>query len=141
MIAILSLIIAVIFLALSIIHYYWAFGGKWALNSALPTNKLGKKMLNPSVLMTVIVGVILSLFSIYYLQKGNIAQINLPKKISSYLGYGIPVLFLIRAIGDFTYIGIFKKIKNTKFAKLDTKYYSPLCLVISILGTIVEIIK
>lgn len=140
MIVILSLITAIIFLILSIIHYYWAFGGKWALNSALPTNKFGKKMLNPSVFMTVIVGAILSLFSVYYLQKGNITQINLPQ-ISSYLGYGIPILFLIRAIGDFTYVGIFKKIKNTKFAKLDTKYYSPLCLAISILGTLVEIIK
>jgi hypothetical protein len=57
-----------------------------------------------------------------------------------YVGNGnlaIAIIFLIRAIGDFRYVGFLKKIKNTKFAKKDTKYYSPLCSLISVLAFII----
>ncbi|TKI67695.1 DUF3995 domain-containing protein [Lysinibacillus mangiferihumi] len=42
------------------------------------------------------------------------------------------VIFLIRAIGDFKYVGFFKKIKHSQFARNDTWLYSPLCLFISL---------
>ncbi|WP_281635816.1 DUF3995 domain-containing protein [Flavobacterium marginilacus] len=47
----------------------------------------------------------------------------------------------MRAIGDFNYVGFFKKIKLAKFGKNDTKYFSPLCLIIGILTLILELIK
>jgi len=47
-------------------------------------------------------------------------------------------IFLLRAIGDFNYVGFFKKIKDTNFGKMDSKYYSPLCLVIAIMGFAVK---
>jgi hypothetical protein len=53
------------------------------------------------------------------------------------LGMWIIVLtFLIRAIGDFNYVGFFKKQKKTIFGKADTKFYTPLCLTIAILAFI-----
>jgi len=51
------------------------------------------------------------------------------------LGYwSIPTLFLIRRIGDFKHAGFFKKVKDTKFGKADTKYFSPLCLFVAVIG-------
>jgi hypothetical protein len=47
----------------------------------------------------------------------------------------------LRAIGDFNYVGFFKKIKHTKFGKNDTKYFSPLCLTIGVLTIILELIN
>jgi hypothetical protein len=34
----------------------------------------------------------------------------------------------VRAIGDFNYVGFFKRRRGTRFAHLDTRLYSPLAL-------------
>jgi len=39
----------------------------------------------------------------------------------------------LRAIGEFKYLGFFKKIKNTEFAIADSKLFSPLSLAIGFL--------
>jgi len=62
----------------------------------------------------------------------------LPNWLSHYGLWAITTIFLIRAIGEFKYIGFFKKIKTTTFGQMDTKFYSPLCLIISFLGVILQ---
>lgn len=42
------------------------------------------------------------------------------------------LVFLQRAIGDFKYIGFFKKFKHSNFSRLDRLVSSPLCLLIGI---------
>ena len=42
-------------------------------------------------------------------------------------------MFALRAIGDFRYVGFFKRIRDTRFARLDTLAYSPLCAVLAVL--------
>ena len=49
----------------------------------------------------------------------------------TYAGWSLMVLFLLRAIGDFKIVGLFKKLKSTKFATYDTWLFTPLCLFIS----------
>jgi hypothetical protein len=41
-------------------------------------------------------------------------------------------VFFARTVGDFKYVGLFKKIKGTHFSKYDTWFYSPLCLFLSL---------
>ncbi len=117
----------IIFVSIGFIHFYWAFGGKFLINIALPT-KDGKKLLNPSNLLTFIVGLVLLGFAFVtlnlVLENTNILYI--------YLGWIITSIFLLRAIGEFNMIGFFKKIKGTPFANYDTKYFSPLCLYLSL---------
>ncbi len=45
---------------------------------------------------------------------------------------GIAFVFLLRAVGDFRYVGFFKKAGNDVFSRMDTALYSPLCLIFSI---------
>lgn len=45
---------------------------------------------------------------------------------------GLAVVLFLRAIGDFRLVGFFKQIRDTRFARLDTILYSPLCLVMAI---------
>ena len=52
------------------------------------------------------------------------------------LGWILSVIFIIRAIGDFNFLGFFKKRKNTPFAIYDTIYFSPLCLVFGVIFSI-----
>jgi hypothetical protein len=39
---------------------------------------------------------------------------------------------LARTVGDFKYVGLFKRVRGTPFARLDTLLYSPLCLLLSL---------
>jgi hypothetical protein len=73
------------------------------------------------------------LFTSYYL--------ILPSGMLASIGWIIPAIFLIRAIGDFKYVGFTKKVKSSTFAELDTKFFSPLCLVIAALGFAIEFLN
>ena len=42
----------------------------------------------------------------------------------------VAVVLLVRAIGDFRYIGFFKRVRGTRFARLDTRYFSPVALML-----------
>jgi hypothetical protein len=121
-----------ILLAISGIHFFWAFGGRWGADAAIPTSQDGKKALSPDIFATLVVA--FGILAMALLHLGKVQTLNLP--IPAWINtYGLKIIagiFLLRAIGDFRYVGFFKKIKNTKFANLDTKYYSPLCLLLSI---------
>jgi len=138
---ILGIIESIIFIILSGIHFNWAFGGKWGFEKALPTNENGEKVLNPKRIDSAIVGLGLFIFAIYYLLKVGLISLEIPNWIMYYAGWLIAAIFIARAIGEFKYIGFFKKIKNTNFGKLDSKYYSPLCLIIGLIGITLELIK
>ena len=58
-----------------------------------------------------------------------------------YVGWVISSIFILRSIGDFKYIGFFKKLKTSKFGKMDSKLFSPLCLTIGLIGIIIELNK
>ncbi len=109
-----------------VFHFYWAFGGKIGLDRAIPT-KDGKALLNPGKLLTIIVGFIILGFAwiAYILNSEDLNLISYSYQII-YAGWFLSVVFLIRAIGDFNMVGLFKKIKSTKFAEFDTKYFIPL---------------
>ena len=132
MITILGLVNSLVFMIISAIHFYWAFGGKSGLKAALPEGTNGKMPLKPSSLMTIAVAVIFLSVSIFFGQKVGLFDFNFPILLKTYGLIAIGSVLLIRAIGDFRYVGFFKKIKNTRFGRLDSSYYSPLCLVLSI---------
>ena len=117
---IITLIIAGLF------HFYWALGGTLGLDRAIPTRN-GKALLNPGKILTIIVGFIILSFACvaYVLSFKDLSVISYSKQII-YAGWFLSVIFIIRSIGDFNMVGIFKKIKLTKFAEFDTKYFIPL---------------
>lgn len=131
-----------IFLFLSSLHIYWGFGGKWGGDAVLPTkDDSNTKVLNPTVLLTLIVGFGLLGFGLFILVMSGLIAFNTPKWLNKYGLWIIASIFTLRALGDFNYVGFFKKMKQTKFGKNDTKYFSPLCLTIGILTIILELTK
>jgi hypothetical protein len=135
--SILTSALVILFIGLSSIHFYWAFGGKFGIDSALPMNAEGTKILNPTSLDSLIVGGGLLIFAFLYLFSIYTPQNKFILIIRNIGFWGIPLVFILRAIGDFKYIGFFKQITTTQFAYLDTVFYSPLCLLIAIFGFIV----
>jgi hypothetical protein len=107
-------------------HFYWAFGGKFGLDRAIPTVN-GQALLNPGKILTIIVGFIILGFAwvAYNLSFQDLSSISYSKQII-YMGWLLSGIFFIRSIGDFNTVGLFKKIKSTKFSEFDTKYFVPL---------------
>jgi hypothetical protein len=136
---IIAILLIAIFLFLSGVHIYWALGGKWASDVAIPTSGSNKKLFTPGPIATIGVAVGLLIFAIMTYIKVLYIGSNEGMIISSVKDLGmwiIVLIFLIRAIGDFNYVGFFKKQKKTIFGKADTKFYTPLCLTIAILAFI-----
>ena len=126
LVTITTLIIAGLF------HFYWAFGGKVGLNRAIPT-KDGKPLLNPGKFLTLLVGLTILGFALisYILNFESSYSVTYFSKIV-YAGWFLSGIFMIRSIGDFHSVGLFKKITSTKFAEFDSKYFVPLTLFWSI---------
>ncbi len=134
-----GLLLSAIFLLLSAIHVYWGLGGKWGVDISVPTKENNEKVMNPTSLHCFVVAIGLFTFAFFTLIKIQLISFNLPSLIQNYGFRVISGIFLLRAIGEFKYVGFFKKIKLTPFGLLDTRYYSPLCLAIGIMGVILEL--
>lgn len=137
----LSILLGIILIGLGLIHFNWVIGGKFGFSESLPTKESGERVLNPKKIDSAIVGIGLTIFGIFYVLKSGLIEYSLPAWIIKYGSWIIPIIFLLRAIGEFRYVGFFKSIKKTEFGKLDTKLFSPLCLAIGILGIIIHIVK
>lgn len=98
-----TLLLCIVFFALGVIHLNWVFGGEFGFNASLPTKETGERVLNPKRIDSAIVAVGLLFFSAFYLAKSSIITIELPDWISTYGSYIIPIIFLLRAIGDFRF--------------------------------------
>lgn len=138
---IIAIVLFLVFAALSVLHFYWAFGGKWASRAVVPTNSYGEPLFIPRVISTLIVAIGLMCFSLSYLIKYGFIGISLPEWLDKYGFWIIIFIFILRAIGDFNYVGFFKKHKHSEFALKDIKYYSPLCLLIGVLTLILVFCK
>ena len=125
-----NIALTLVFLGIAFVHIYWAFGGNWGKQAAVPTNSAGIPLFVPGFFSCFSVGTIFLFLSILINQK----VFNfIPDNISNLLLLVASLAFLVRAIGDFNYVGFFKKVNNTIFSKKDNYYYSPLCLVIAVL--------
>lgn len=111
---------AVVLSALGAIHIYWAAGGALGKGAAVPTRD-GQAVLHPTPFTTIVVAI--GLFAMAAL-------------VAAKIGWAIWIVsgvFLLRAVGDFRYVGFFKRIRDSRFARLDTRLYSPLCLLLATL--------
>jgi Protein of unknown function (DUF3995) len=136
---IITILLFLVFTAISVLHFYWGFGGKWGIYSVVPTKDDGLPVFIPRTISTFIVAIGLLGFGVFYLIKYSCITVSLPIWLNEYGFWIIIFIFTLRAIGDFNYVGFFKKHKSSDFALNDTKYYSPLCLVIGILTLILAL--
>jgi hypothetical protein len=108
-----------------------AFGGVTGDSGAVPSVD-GKPLFVPSRGATVVVGIALLAFAGLVAQTGGLLPLLLPRTALLWLSYGLALGLLGRAIGEFRYVGFFKRVRGSRFAKLDTLVYSPLCLLLAI---------
>ena len=127
----LPLTVCFAFFALALWHFYMALVPGSGGAAAVPSVE-GKRLFTPSRLATVGVGVLLTLFSVLVAATAGMISVGLPRVALSWLSYALAAGLLARAIGEFKYVGFFKRVRGTEFARLDTMLYSPLCLLLSV---------
>ena len=127
---VLAIFVSITFTFLAMLHFYWAIFGIKNPETLVPAIGSDQRVKTPGKLAAAFVGVVLLGFALVFLNK-VIIYWDFPWL--RYVSIGIGVIFIIRALGDFKYVGFFKTSKNSKFSALDTRYYSPLCLLMGIL--------
>jgi ABC-type uncharacterized transport system permease subunit len=129
------------FTALSLLHVYWAFGGRWGWNVALPEQPVSTvaesaaervKVLAPSRASTLAVAGALAIVALVVgLTSGVFAPPQRHWTLTAILTVAAMV-FLVRAVGDFRWVGFFKRSSRSIFAFWDTAVYSPLCVALGL---------
>ncbi len=125
-----SVILAVVFFGLALLHLYWVAGGNRGLRYALPAID-GRPIFNPGPIGTALVALFLAGFAVVALLLGfgNDAFPAL-QPYAALLGFAIGAVLVLRAIGEFRYVGIFKRVRGGVFAVYDSWLYSPFCLIV-----------
>jgi uncharacterized protein (DUF2062 family) len=126
-----ALLLALILLAVGLIHAYWALGGRRASAGAVP-EVAGRPAFKPSRFGTIAVAIALLAASALVATAGRLLADPLSPPIVRLLTFGLGAVFLARSVGDFRLVGFFKRVRASRFAQLDTFLYSPLCLIMGL---------
>ncbi len=133
MIVAVAVIAAALLGALAGVHLYWGFGGRWWTENIVPESEAGGPLFNPGPVGFFGVAVLLAMAAWILLARVGLVRIPLSEQLVSIGAWTIGVLFLLRAVGDLRYAGIFRSIVGTRFAHWDTVIYTPLCVLLAVL--------
>lgn len=136
---VITLTLAAILAAIGILHIYWAFGGNWMAREAIPTNTDGTPLFAPGPAACFVVAI-----------AALGAAALLATRLVPALSLGFPTVhavfpwllcgaFALRAVGEFKYCGLFKRVRGTLFARYDTRVFTPLCFVLSVLAGVIAL--
>ena len=117
------------FLAVAIaFHFYWAIGGQYGRNVAVPTREDGTPLFVPTAAATLAVAAALAIMLVALVTYTMRLDLPLPRSLLR-SGMGLlAVIFLARGLSWHPYVGLFKTVRTTDFARNDTWFYSPGCV-------------
>ena len=119
-------VVAVLFL-LSSLHVYWAIRRGGIPAQVLPQRPGEGPVRRPTPGMTLLVAVALGAagFAVagFLVVGGPLLRVAL---------LGLAFVFAARAVGDFAFVGLFKRVRGTEFARYDAALYTPLCLLLGL---------
>jgi hypothetical protein len=127
---VLGVAIAAVFLLLAAWHFLMASRSPGGDAGAVPSAE-GKPLFVPSKQSTIAVGLVLCLCAALVAATAGVIPSTLPPTALKWLSLALAFGLLTRAVGEFRYVGFFKTLRGTRFARLDTFVYSPLCLGLS----------
>lgn len=122
------IISALLLIVISGLHVYWAFGGTWGSGSVIPETKAQQPAFVPGKFATLAVAVLLVAAAVLLLMKAGLIQASSGFFIVTWGCLVCAIVFGLRAIGDFRYVGLTKRVRRTRFATLDSYLFTPLCL-------------
>jgi hypothetical protein len=129
---VIALAAALVLGALSDLHVYWALGGGWGGAAAIPTRPGGPPLFAPSGAGTLAVAAALAVAAYLVLVRGGLARPVGPALLYAAGAWGLDLVFVACAVGDFRYVGLFKRVRGTPFAVRDDWLHVPLCAALGV---------
>jgi hypothetical protein len=126
-----AIIVSLTFVVLALWHFRMALSTDKGTGGAVPSQS-GKPLFVPSARATLAVGFVLLAFAYLVAAAAGLVASGLPRALLSWPCYALALGLLARAVGEFRYVGFFKRVRDSRFARLDTLLYSPLCLLLAI---------
>ncbi|MGH8173586.1 MAG: DUF3995 domain-containing protein [Rhodanobacteraceae bacterium] len=125
----LPLIVCSAFLVIALWHFQMAARLPRGESAAVPSVD-GKPVFVPSAPGTVAIGVALTLCAVLVAGTAGLISLGVPIVVLRWLCSALALGLAARAVGDFRYVGFFKRVRGSKFATFDTFVYSPLCVLL-----------
>lgn len=130
MTGVVGLVVAAVMSALSALHVVWAFGGVTGKAAVIPSRD-GVPVMRPGRRSTLAVAAGLALAAYVAVAAAGVVPWPAPAVPARIGCLVLALLFAARAIGEFRYVGFFKRVRDTEFAWWDTRVFSPLCITIA----------
>jgi hypothetical protein len=125
-----AILLCSILVALSGVHVYWALGGTGGKGAAIPEVH-GQPLLTPRPVVTVGIAGCLALAAAVAALRGGLFW-PAGDHVAVHIAAGLlGVVFAARAVGERRYLGLFRRVKGTRFARWDTWLFTPLCATIA----------
>ena len=128
---IVAVAVVAVFAILALIHAYWAFGGQAGSLAAVPEVH-DRPAFVPSAAATFAVAIGLVACAVLVAASAGFIVSTVPATWVTWLAVALAFGLFARAVGDFRLVGFFKRVRGTRFARLDSAVYAPLCLVLAL---------
>lgn len=122
---------AAVLVTMAVIHMYWALGGSIGAEALIPQTQKGP-LFRLTASVTLLIALIFILAADLMFTRLGVAATRIPPESVQIACAAMAAAFFIRAIGDFRYVGFFKRVRHSRFAQLDTRIYSPLSLFLAV---------
>jgi len=121
-----------ILLVAAAFHFYWGWGGRYGNHVSIPQHPNGERVFTPRPGAAHFVGVALIGGVLCILAAAKHLTLPVPESLPRAATAWLALIFLVRALGWFRYVGFFKQVRSTPFARYDTWFYCPLRLFLGI---------
>jgi hypothetical protein len=128
---IVAVALATVFSLLCALHVAWAFGGKLASGAVIPVVE-GRPALQPTRATTLVVAGLLAAAALVVLVRAGVLLAGFPPILASVACSTLGAILVLRGIGEFRLVGLFKSVRGTSFATWDSWLYSPLALALGL---------
>ena len=113
------------------VHVYWALGGRWMFDVAVPPASEGTRAIQPGRLLTLAVaGALLAFAGLVMAAAVGVG----PSVVRTLVWIGVAV-FTLRAIGDTKTAGFSKSDHSSAFAQADDRWFTPIIVFVALGAT------
>jgi hypothetical protein len=126
-----GMFLVTVFLCLATLHVYWALGGQFGTLATVPRVE-GRRLFRPSPIGTLMVAAALGAAAAVVAGTLGWLGPRVPARAFRLLLFALSLVFVLRAVGDFHYVGFFRSVGEGPFGYWDLRLYSPLCLLIAV---------
>ena len=131
-VSVVALVAGLVVALISALHVFWALGGEWGGAGAVPSRPGEAPLFSPSPATTLVAAASFALAAWIIFVAGELSRPVGPRWIYVVGIWCVGLAFVARAVGDFRYVGLFKRVHGTPFAAMDDRVFSPLALVIGL---------